>query len=101
MRVRVIDGLSIRIKMYFEYINKSHYKMKHVKLFEAWTETQETPRLCWADYIGDNLPQNVGDYGLSIEQSDEHGYTLVGSSEALSSFEQATGLMPAVTGFKN
>jgi hypothetical protein len=101
MRVRVIDGLSIRIKMYFEYINKSHYKMKHVKLFEAWTETQETPRLCFADYIGDNLPQNVEDYGLSIEQSDEYGYTLVGSAEALSAFEQATGLMPAVTGFKN
>lgn len=75
--------------------------MKHIKLFERWTETQETPRLCFADYTGDNLPQNVGDYGLSIEQSDEYGYTLVGSEEALSSFEQATGLMPAVTGFKN
>jgi len=101
MRVRVIDSLSIRIKMYFEYINKLHYKMKHIKLFERWAGTQDSTRLCWADYIGDNLPQNIGDYGLSIEQSDEHGYTLVGSAEAISSFEQATGLMPAVTGFKN
>lgn len=75
--------------------------MNHIKLFEAWAENQETTGLIFADYTGDNLPQNVEDYGLSIEQSDEYGYTLVGSAAAISSFEKETGLVPTVTGIKN